>query len=257
MSKILERIKKLVELARSEEKLGNIEAAATIAAKVQRMLLRHDLTMDDVEVAESDKEGYVMVTCTPPPHILRRHRVGWQEDLAASIAEAHMCKSLVLQDSNVQVFAGKKQDAEVCDYMYMVLVTAAVQIADESYEATINRLYANFGYPRDCGLLDNRLVGFKDAFYVGFVLAIGNRYMQTAKDIREEATKGGESVAMIRLTDQLVEIDRFLRDNLGVGEAPEINDSKPLDYQGFMQGFREGMDVNIQANALTNGKKDE
>jgi len=248
-NKILEKIRKMVELLESEKKLGNIEAATNMAAIVQRMLLKHNLSLDDVDTGEYG--DYTTLVFIPEPEHAVMERVAWQEELAFVVAKAHLCRALVMPRSNMQGFAGRKQDVEVAVYMYSVLLNAAVDIAHTAHEAAATRMYNYHGYPRSTGILDNRMRGFEKSFYVGFVVAITKKYQDTAEYVAAEYSSSKEpSTGLMRLQGQLTKVDKYLHDlydKEGV-EMPTADAIKEMvnDPSGFMQGYEAGRNTMVR-----------
>lgn len=89
MDDILDRIAKLQSLA---SRPGTPEEAEAAAAKVQTLLLRHNLTLADVE-AHASGLGDIAMTELPAQDSI------WRSKLLGVVATAHLCRAIRVSDA--------------------------------------------------------------------------------------------------------------------------------------------------------------
>src|SRR4051812_44988051 len=119
MDKLVDRIKKMHAKAESAKQLGNEAEAFAFASAVQKLLLKHNLEMTDVEAALAAKEDPVKAHYFYPETFglpKRRSRVQWSELLARIVADAHMCGILPVRASNEFMIIGTRQNRQACEF---------------------------------------------------------------------------------------------------------------------------------------------
>jgi hypothetical protein len=193
--KVLDKLAKLKAMAEGEAKLGNSAAAEAFASMINAMLLKHELSMEDIPVPGAPEEPIVEVSVGRDAHGIprSRSRVAWQEALAHVVAPAHLCKFLVTSGSNRITFVGTRSNATVCEYAYGVLAAAADRM---SVEARDKYWREHRNDP------DFRSGNFRAAWLMGFILRIGERFAEARR--REVEATGNTSTALIRLDQALV-----------------------------------------------------
>src|SRR3990167_5446754 len=122
---ILETLHKLKAKADSLLEVGNQEEAELFAAKVQELLLRHKLTMSDVETAAQDRDDTIEKEIQPPA---TKGAKWWALELAKVVSEAHFCMRFNNRSQPGAIsFVGRKSDREVAIYMFIYLVRTMQQ----------------------------------------------------------------------------------------------------------------------------------
>lgn len=230
--RLLDKLAKLKATQEGEAKLGNTAAAEAFAAAINRLLLEHELSMEEVQsYAERDTDPIVRVGLDFDAHGIERsrRRSDWQQTLAMVVAEAHLCKILVAAGSNRIWFVGTKAHATVAEYAYGTLVPLAIRLADKAY------------YDYHMGLRregkDIRLArGFRPVWLTSFVARIAQRFWAMRKEVT--TATGNETQALMRLDNQLARVNRELEK---VKKIPAMGRNDRYHAEGARQG-REAAD---------------
>lgn len=171
MATLQEKLTKLKKLAESERSIGNVDAAENFAAMLQNLLIKHKLSMSELEICEDeidmewmDFSGYGIPSTS--------RRSFWKETLAGVVAKAYGCQIMVQGKSNRLGIIGKKSNRDIAEYTILTLMREANKMADYHYVAI---------YQKD------RLAakGFKKSFIDGFITRISQRLK---KDNPEQET---------------------------------------------------------------------
>lgn len=194
--KILDKLAKMRAAAEGEAAIGNTAAAEAFAQAINRMLIQHELTMEDIPMAGGKEEPIIELRADLRAHGIKdvSGRVSWQESLARIVSEAHLCKFLVTTGSNMITFVGTKEHATVASYAFGVLCSAADRM---SIKARADWWKAEHGGKHVAS------GNFRAAWLRGFVLRIAERFAE-ARRAEVKASQMSESTALVRLNQALV-----------------------------------------------------
>lgn len=188
-SKLLSKLAKLKAAQEGEAKLGNEEAAQAFAAKLNDMLLQHELTMSDVEWAATHDDEMVELGADLEKHGIKRARVrcAWQEALASVVAEANMCQVIVRKGTNRVAFVGTRAHAAIAEYSFCVLARAADDLSRKAYNKKFYGL-------KNSGQDVAGARGYRASWLTAFVTRLYWRF-------REERLRAGSNAgaALVRL----------------------------------------------------------
>lgn len=124
---IISRVRKLLTLADSESEIGNVEAASNIAAQATEMLLRHGLSMVDVDASVREVEDPLGEETVSTEHGKSRP---WLSRLAGAIEIATGTYNMQWRDWDDELnqtvlrrqFYGRRSAASTAAYLYTYLV---------------------------------------------------------------------------------------------------------------------------------------
>ncbi len=264
--KILEKLAKIKAHADSAEKIGSTEEAQTFAEMLQRLLLKHNLDMSDIEFAKHevdepvekfsiDWEQYGLKT--------KKQRIDWEERLASIVADAHFCRILVSEHSNRIWLVGRKSNAAVAEYLIVTLRRAAKKIAYLAL-AEYQRDLKNKSQCLICGLNKDHHVweshefqrekitdhhGFKASFLAAFV----NRIAERLKETRESVVTSN-CTALVRINKDEAAVRDFMSQNY-IGHAKMIRSRSGSNSEGFLRGRQAADAVNLKGNAMNQGSE--
>lgn len=197
--KLHDRLAKLRACRDGEAALGNTAAAEAFAAKLNQILMDHELNEEQIHIPDTDEIIEVLFDGTAYGIPRTRQRIGWQESLARIVAKAHLCKFLVRSGSNLIWFVGTKTHTTVAEYAYGTLVPAAEKIADYEYYE-YRKLCRREKRGSDCQ-------GYRAAWLTAFVQRIAERFEEIRRaSIAAEVT----GTAMVRLDQALVRAQEFV-----------------------------------------------
>lgn len=260
--KILDKLQKIKAHADSAEKIGSVEEAQAFAEMLQKLLIKHNLDMSDLEFERHEAEEPIdRFDIDWEKHGLRtkRTRILWEQELASAVARAHFCRILVHHDSNKITLVGRKSDAEVAEYLIVTLRRSAKKIAYLSLNEFI-RECKNRAICMVCGTAKEDHVfmahdfqreeitehhGFKAAFLNSFVTRIRQRLEETSK-----SSTGSNCTALVRVN----RIETALKNYMGqFGKVKALRVREAMNAEGHRRGYEAANSVNLAGNAVKSG----
>lgn len=200
--------------------VGSLEEAANAAEKAQRLLIKHNLSMLDIEVKEDkpfDKEEHLASDFKYNP------REGtWIKSLLSGIAVNNLCKVITMtMRGEVYSFQiiGSPENIELVTWLGSSLVAQARQLEKSNWKS-----YQGY----------EKRGTFRRGFFQGFQVAIYSRLQETHRTMAEENQK--VTALVVQNTEAL---ERFVKE-----EFTGLKYKKPSrgtsSNDGFSNGYREG-----------------
>jgi hypothetical protein len=244
--KVIDKIRKLHAKAESCDKIGNQEEAEVFAAAVNRLLLKHNLSMSEVEWEKrevDDKIEKVWVDFEAVGIKAKKARQEWSEQLGMIIARAHFCKILIRHGTNHLCFVGHHSDREVAEYLFVAMYRLAEQMSE--------RAYVKYFYECRAQGDVSRARGFRSGWLTGFIRGLSTRFENERKIV---APTG--STALVRIDRSLVKIEEWMKQNQKTTPAARLHQLRHHD-EGTRRGRQAAEDINLRANALRAGQKSQ
>lgn len=222
---VIDKVKALKRLA--ENKSATPAEAASAAARVQELMLKHKLSDDQIC---DENEG---VEWWPEPLWVGKNRSPWRSVLAIGIAQANACRVLhgvLPMGPRRLTIVGKKGDAEVVRHLYAYLEREIERhckafLAKTAETPTSARLRAA-------------------SFRIGFAETVSRRLAEERARAKAEAENHGKSTGLIRLDRDEADIQRWV-------ETKGLNTTKPrttmVDAEAWRQGCERGAAVAIRS----------
>lgn len=130
--KILEKIRKLLKLQDSANKVGSKGEAYAAAQGVHRLLTQYNLCLSDIQDLDGEEE--VNLKITESQGISYRDKYGtWRNDLLRVISEYNFCQTLINTYLRKVWIVGEEQNVVVVKNLYDYLVKAFQQLAKDAY----------------------------------------------------------------------------------------------------------------------------
>lgn len=231
MSKVIDRIRKLLAQAESAGEIGSQAEAETFAAAAQDLALEHGISLLDV-TEEERKRTFVREKVDRP--YKRRRAPLWQDELHHTISYAFNVVALVVPGTNVLFFAGTETDTTLAKVVYLRLCDFAIAERDRVRRA----------HPKP---LPKR---FSETFFTGFNLALWCRVRERRKAF--EAVQGDG--ALVRVDNIRTEVNDWLREELDIEEGGKRKEPPKPEYNAaFRAGYRTGQNAPIETNRLEGG----
>ena len=126
--KILDKIKKLMKLQQSAEKIGSIEEAETVACKIQELLASHNLSADAIDMTEEK-----MTNCVGEEEFSYHcgtSGVNWRLNLMGVIAKYNFCRCInyeTWREKERMKLFGSEANIEVVKYIYEMMLRTFIQ----------------------------------------------------------------------------------------------------------------------------------
>lgn len=226
MEKILDRIRKLLRLAR--HKATNPNEAAQAAAEAQRLAFQYkldesELILDD---SEADKDSPIVeedLRDITEPRL--RGTANWQRVLIYAIAKANGC--ICIKDTtsrpHVMRITGRKRDVQTCGYIFAYL------------KSEVERLAKREPIPPHSYDTERR---FRAAFRFGCAQTIAERLIA----LRGEMVAGLGERALVKVNLDLARIEDFFKQM-----HPSVVNRKIMGSggMGYFAGQRAGKHVHL------------
>lgn len=198
MSPILNKLKKLMNHEKSARHLGNIAEAEAFAAKIQKILLTHHLTLDHSGNHQTDEPiAHRVVPAEEAELRPRKSREEWTERLADAIARNFLCRLLLLPNSNTVVFVGRRTEREAAAAMYLRLIHISQQLCEKEFrlwKSTLGHACTVSG--QACCTADSRR--WKRSFLVGFATGLDDRLSRTRRAAYAHGAASGTHLVPLR-----------------------------------------------------------
>jgi hypothetical protein len=243
--KIKDKLRKLLNQKLGEEKLGNLAAAESFAAKIQELLIKHKLEFSEIESPEEERTNPIeMITIMPTAwgEEMLPKRVVWAEELGSIIAESLFCRCLALQDANCIMFVGRREDVKIAREVFVRIIKAGVSIC----ETEIAKAVLAFRDGIDT-LLWEGAGGNEDyrySFFHGFNGAIRVRLVKNKARLLDQAGVG--STALVKATQ---EVDDWVTDKIKPDNVPPEDRYRQIRYDAFLKGNEHGSRVELSPDS--------
>lgn len=227
--KILEKLRKLMNLKESAKALGNEGEAHAAAAGIARLLMEYNLSEEDIPEQEKLENPVIA------EEILYKVEMSngvWYDFLVSTVCEYNMCRSLIVsRPKNYRMvrdkfqIIGRKKNVEVVLYLISFLAHQFVIIW--------KRKYPNYKYEciRKYGITPKTLAMYMKSFLYGSSL------VWAIKGLEETSNVTALVVA------SKAEIDEFLK-NEKIGNARESQ--AQIDRLCAKEGINVGRNIEIQ-----------
>lgn len=232
--KILEKLRKLMNLKESAEVLGNEGEANAAAAGITRLLMEYNLTEEDIPDQEKLENPIISEEI---PFKAEMSDGRWYCDLVSVVSEYNMCRSLIIsvpnngrmKRSKFQI-VGRKKSVEVVLYLISFLSHQFVSIGKRSYPQ----------YKRDCmfkhGIYPKSPAVYLKSFLYGCVIGLDEKFEESKRSLEENS-----NITALVLTTN-TEIEDFLKD-VKIGKARESTSA--IDALSAQQGITIGRNIEV------------
>lgn len=223
MSDIIDKLQKLIAMEQSAREIGSLAEASAFAGKVQELLTKHKLTMDDVEIkARKEEEPIQWEPVTPAERRWKKMDL-WRQIIADSVAKSNTCAYIaispdMLKKARVSVpmffFVGRRSDRDLCKTLFFHFVDAATRAAVSSWQIEIDekdkllvkrygRVHVEYLRKEINALQLKHRRHFMNGFYQGFAMTIAKR-LQEAKAKAEAECNNTTAIVHIDEDEKLV-----------------------------------------------------
>lgn len=260
--KTIDKLRKLIAHEQSARKIGNVAEAEAFAGRINEWLLKHKLSMSDIEVAEAEAKDPIDKQIVEPEELGLpggARRWEWLEKLASTIARAHFCNIMVWEGSRRLTFVGRSEDREAAIYLYGYMAGLIMFLAEKEAKA-----YKKTEEYRDAvgNFLDERydttleaakaavVRAFRRSYYKGFISAISKRFNDQRK--AAEGAVAPDSTALVSLRNTEALVKEFIT-KASSGKASGFS-GNAHNATGYAAGVRAGQTVGLTGKVLAEGR---
>ena len=134
IDRILEKLRKLMDLEASARNLGNEGEANAAAAGINRLLLEYNLELEDVPAEQKIKDP-VERELVEMHNNIPYMDAQWYRTLFYVICNYNLCKALrSTTDRTCLYVVGRKTNRETCLYLFSFLTSSFVRLGRENYK---------------------------------------------------------------------------------------------------------------------------
>lgn len=232
--KILEKLRKLMNLKESAKALGNEGEANAAAAGIARLLMEYNLSEEDIP--EQEKLDNPVVS-EEIPYKTEMNNGLWYTALVSTVCEYNMCCSLIVAiPKNLRMsrdkfqIVGRKKNVEVVLYLISFLAHQFVIIGKRKYPEYKHKCLWEYGITPKTPAM------YMKSFLYGCVIGLDKKFASMRQELQE--TSG---VTALAVTSK-AEIDEFLKDEK-IGRAQKSQ--AKIDGICVKEGISVGKSIEI------------
>lgn len=187
---ILEKLKKIQSHVNENK---NVNEAANAAAALTAMLLKYNLSLDDLEAYAAKKKKNII---SKMKEGRTRNRSNWEIHLANVIANANLCY-IITHGNDIEWF-GTDSNIEVAQYITDTATRDIQHIADNTWTAILLARQGKIKFDLTYELKTIHGKEWKNTFYFGAIAGIRERLKKEVEELKQIPNMN----AMIVLNDQ-------------------------------------------------------
>lgn len=235
-NKILEKLRKLMNLEESARSLGNEGEANAAAAGISRLLMEYNLSLDDIPDEEKLENPVVSEEI---PYKAELSNGPWYGELVRVVCTYNFCRPLVISKYHAEVgrwkrdtfeIVGRKKNVEVVLYLISFLAHRFVSAGRSSYSSYKYRCI------RQLGINPATPSKYMKSFLIGCVDGLAQKLQDSA-----EVPETAEKISSI-IVSTTAEIDEFLIDRK-IGQVRQR--TVFVNSQAIAEGMKTGRNVEI------------
>lgn len=240
--KVIEKIKKLIKLKEGAEDIGSIEEAANAAARIQELIMKHNIRAEDIK-DEVDQGPKIIVVQTKlgQKHSYSKIEGKWMLSLVTVITRENMCKAVFYPatktNNSIELYLfGTKENIEMVWYLCEQLIERIRHMRKAAYKKALTL---------DPFIKRN---GFMRAYSQGVVIALALKL----KEQRQKFTETVSSTALVVVENHQKAVDEKIQQDIG---GIKKTKNKTLKNQmAKNMGFKDGQNMDIHKGISGNNK---
>lgn len=226
-------IETIRSLKKMEEQSTNEHEAANAAAMATRLLMKHNLHWEEVDIADTSggsdpfvEDARIFTNTDGDPSLKMS---AWKVSLATKVAKVCLCKAIFRSGDRYRkepakfFLLGRRSNVEVADYLYNYLEREISNLGEKAYlEAT-----------------EARGLGFWNSWHFGAVNEVGRR-LEEEMDIFKSASE--QCCALV--VNRMREVEEFVKEKYP--RLGNMRSGATIDEVGYANGAAAGSSVAIR-----------
>jgi hypothetical protein len=235
MSKIIDKVAKLLELSKHN---NSPEEAASAAAMAQKLMFEHKISMSDLDISESKDEVEVInevITETG-------NRCTWKAILVGSLARGFGANAYTSEVNGKTLYhvVATKGNVEAIEYLFPYLVNEINKLADLNFKV--------FG--------EGHGKNWKNSFRLGAVNTIAKRIKEEYEnEMKAVETMVGNAIVLYRDSDKRQK--EFYMELRSKMKMHSVNPTINYNGSAYGIGLRAGESISIGGGKAIGGRKNE
>lgn len=237
--RILNKLKKLMDLKESAKQLGNEGEANAAAAGISRLLIEYNLSEEDIPTEERVKNPVVMEKI---PCECKGHRGQWYMEMIATICNYNLCRPLLARiigrrkEAEKFIIIGRKSNVDVVLYLASYLNAQFQSIGRAKYKEMCQE-YREMQICRPVSQAQ-----YMTSFLHGCVKGLNYQYEKMATSMEHEYIG---TTALVVTSKK--EIDSYIEENLNVTGEKKMRKHSNMDSYAYTSGVKAGSEINLQS----------
>ncbi len=226
--KIIDRVKKLLRLATSD----NINEAATSAAVAQELINKYNLShllLSEDPFAENVIKDYGKQSPQESLYEFGKNSLSWKSILANGIAQLNHCRVYIgrRQTNKFIGIIGAEDDVSIVRYLFLYLVTEIEALCIK--EGDHNKTWRN---------------NFKLAAVSQILKILRETAERSKRDFKEHCQdEKVASEALARFSDKLARVDEYIENNMKLGKGKSV--ASAYNHEAAEAGKRAASKINL------------
>ena len=241
---VLDKIKKLLDKANSAKEIGNLDEANIFFKGIQKLLVKHNLEMSDVESHQLKDKNTIIKDEESISYKKSCNYGTWELTLAGIVARAHSCRLIYDTYFKTMRFIGTQSDVTIAKYILEVAIQTFKRICKREWKKRVKDFREEMDWHNITidqlirwGELPTRQK-FYSSFYDGAINGLSIQYHQNEQELKQE--HGNKySMYLIKVEDQLTQFMKQGKYRKGRDHGP-----KKIDQDAFRKGEQVGLNFN-------------
>lgn len=238
-NKILEKIRKLLKLQDSANKVGSKGEAYAAAQGVHRLLTQYNLSLADLSDLEDEPDLKIIKS---PGFSYRDNYGTWKNDLLTVICSYNFCKSLINTYLRKVWIVGEEQNVAVVKNLHEYLVKAFQGLAKDAYMAWAKE-------EQEKNYITSLIVMLKYLEYLGEKKRYFRSYFKGAvyglNKQYESMQLTSEETALVVTHNKAID-DWLQNDKSYSGKTCyHRSTNEKINYQAYMSGKKDGRNISL------------
>lgn len=201
---LAEKIRKLLNLQKSAEKIGSIEEANAAAAKIQELVTKHNIDLAQVDMSDPDaKKEELPLNHRKINWFATSIGGDWKLQILRALARYNFCSVLNSGQAKFNAYIiGNDENIESVLYMYELVCEAFVRIGKMEFK---KYQFDPYGYNKDLKAvgLDTFLRKFLKGCEIGLAIKLKEQAIK-AKELDEAKVKEAAGTGLMRISLEMI-----------------------------------------------------
>lgn len=242
-TKLLNKIKKLIRKSESAKEIGSIDEAEIFAAKVQNLLAKHNLDINNIDLSHEEKEERIKHDYDKAYN----ESVGGNDkyNIMRVVAQFNFCHVYLVgnQRTNKMLIVGTEENIEVCRYIHSVVYDTFLKESKRFYKRyKENEDYLAEGRSKPIG---------KDTFTRSFMVGCARGLKQKLQEEQEKFMDENPNGKALVKTNEVI-LKNYANDTFEWGKKKK--GTKASNASAYRNGVKTGKNVNINKGVNSGSK---
>lgn len=234
---VIQKIRKLLKLQYSAEKVGNAGEAYQAAKMVKKLLMDYNLSLKDIQGAE-DSEA-MRITESDPFSYADQYGMVWKRNLLVVICNNNLCKVVQTPLMKRMTIVGTEANVIICKEFYQYLLQVFRRLSMERLNEAQNEYLGTGKFMTE---------PMKKEYMRSYLEGVGHGLQENYDSQRPTS----EETGLVLSHNRLIE-DYFKKKDIRKGRS--LRSKSVLRADGYDAGYDDGRNVNLNRQINNSGQK--